>query len=204
VSPIESAGSTHYCGIPFDKSLFADTSFRVISETWNKNAWISEKTFITIVNHHPFIMAGWPGSLKKLRQIGFRTFEKYLPISDYDNIQDHNLRMEAVITNTKFWLENISSQDKEIRDDVEYNVDHFYQLINDMESVLRNFAATCNIDCDPYLLAPLYDITDDWIRFYYNIKDPSWPSCYHHNQFHLLPEHVKQECIEVFGYQPKQ
>lgn len=202
-NPIESGGTIHYSGIPFDKSLFTDTSFRVISETWNKNVWITEKTYITIVNHQPFIMAGWPGSLEQLRQMGFRTFEKYLPVSYYDEIQDHDTRMEAVVKNTKFWLENISNQEKEIREDVEHNVECFYRLVNDMMSTLEDFALDCDIDCDPYLVMPLYDITDDWIRFYYNIKDPSWPPCYHHNQFHLLPDHVKQECIEIFGYQPR-
>jgi len=38
-----------------------------------------------------------------------------------------------------------------------------------------------------------------WITFYNQIKDESWPDCY---SFDSLPDHIKQECIEVFGYIP--
>lgn len=39
-----------------------------------------------------------------------------------------------------------------------------------------------------------------WNEFYQQIKDPSWPDCDREENFHLLPAHVQQECIENFGY----
>lgn len=204
VNPIESGNSLHYSGIPFDVRLFSDTSFRVISETWYEVPSVTEKTYITMMNRHPFIMAGRPGTLKKLRQFGFSTYEKYLPITDYDEIQDHDLRMSAVVENTRFWLENISGQEKEIQKDIEHNCNLFYKYADEITKSLVDLTKSYGVECDPYYIIPLYDVTDDWMRFYYRIKDPSWPSCYHHNQFHLLPEHIRKECVEVFNYQPKE
>lgn len=43
-----------------------------------------------------------------------------------------------------------------------------------------------------------------WGEFYTAIKDPSWPECNNENQFDALPDLVKKECTEVFGYIPGQ
>ena len=50
------------------------------------------------------------------------------------------------------------------------------------------------------LLALFTDFGDSWSRFYYEIKDPSWPDCYRAKHFLTLPDHVKEECRTVFGY----
>jgi hypothetical protein len=43
-----------------------------------------------------------------------------------------------------------------------------------------------------------------WSEFYNEIKDPSWPECNDEDQFDLLPDHIQQECINVFGCTPRQ
>jgi hypothetical protein len=43
-----------------------------------------------------------------------------------------------------------------------------------------------------------------WQEFYSEIRDPSWPDCKSESEFDQLPEHIRQECITVFGYQPGQ
>ena len=43
-----------------------------------------------------------------------------------------------------------------------------------------------------------------WQEFYYEIKDPSWPACDSESDFMSLPQHIRKECIEVFGYAPGQ
>jgi hypothetical protein len=43
-----------------------------------------------------------------------------------------------------------------------------------------------------------------WQEFYSQIQDPSWPDCDQESDFEKLPEHIKKECVEVFGYQPGQ
>lgn len=43
-----------------------------------------------------------------------------------------------------------------------------------------------------------------WKEFYQQIRDPSWPDCNNEDEFDLLPESIRQECMSVFGYQPGQ
>jgi 4Fe-4S single cluster domain len=43
-----------------------------------------------------------------------------------------------------------------------------------------------------------------WQEFYSQIRDPSWPDCELESEFELLPESIRQECIENFGYRPGQ
>jgi hypothetical protein len=41
-----------------------------------------------------------------------------------------------------------------------------------------------------------------WAEFYNSIRDPSWPDCNSETDFKTLPQHIQQECCEVFGYEP--
>lgn len=43
-----------------------------------------------------------------------------------------------------------------------------------------------------------------WQEFYSQIRDPDWPDCDQEADFELLPEHIRKECVEVFGYRPGQ
>jgi hypothetical protein len=198
-------GYSHYGGWPFDGQLYTDTSFRVVAETWRQNIpWITEKTYITILNRHPFILAAPTGTLTHLQSLGFKTFTEYLPVKHYDSIENIDQRWQAVLENTKFWLSNIHKFEQNIRQDIEHNYQHLMFLSQQIKSQFGNLVKELG---DPnfnvYCLIDLHDITDDWMRFYYNIKDPSWPDCYHHNQFNLLPIHIQKECVEVFNYQPR-
>ena len=42
-----------------------------------------------------------------------------------------------------------------------------------------------------------------WLTFYKQIRDNSWPDCDCEENFYELPEHIQDECINIFGYQPK-
>ena len=43
---------------------------------------------------------------------------------------------------------------------------------------------------------------DSWKSFYNSIKAESWPLCDTEAEFEFLPENIKQECVEIFGYVP--
>lgn len=43
-----------------------------------------------------------------------------------------------------------------------------------------------------------------WQEFYQSIRDPNWPECEHEEDFVLLPEAIRQECMTDFGYVPGQ
>lgn len=200
----QAAGTFHYCGVPFDSGLYKNTSFRVISETWRHGmTWVTEKTWLTIINNHPFIVAGAPGTLSMLKSKNLKTFENYLPIPHYDSIENDDDRLQAVITNTEYWCNNIHKH-PEIQQDIDHNRAVFEELVDTELNKLNAVVTKVGLPSyNPWLVIPLYDIYDDWMHFYYNIKDPSWPDCYHHNQFETLPEHIQQECISVYNYKKR-
>lgn len=43
-----------------------------------------------------------------------------------------------------------------------------------------------------------------WQEFYQDIKDTSWPECDKETDFLRLPKHIRDEIVEVFGYEPGQ
>ena len=148
-------------------------------------------------------MAAEPGMLKKLKDMGFKTFEQYLSITDYDNIIDSEQRLLSVVTNTEYWLANISNYKTDIMADIEYNYQHFKNLaiknIDNLTTVINQYT-----DISIHQVVQLYDPyqTIRWRTFYENIRGIDWPDCDFEEQFYMLPEHIQQECIELFGYQP--
>jgi len=147
-----SYGNLGYGGIPYDPDLYKQSKFRVVSETMflmkhqmqindpsGTVPWVTEKTWMTIVNCCPFIMAGDNGTLAYLENLGFRTFSKYLLDPDYDNIHSsYQKRINAILENTRHWLENDNFVE-DIAQDVEYNYNHFIELGEKMKhELLKN------------------------------------------------------------------
>jgi hypothetical protein len=136
----------HYGGIPFDHNLFQRTRFRLIAETGMQHPkpWITEKTWITIANNHPFIMAGDSGTCQRLQQMGFRTFENYLELSGYDNISEPEQRLDAVVENAKHLLTS-TKHDQAMFADVEHNRRRFLELGESNQKKLCDFFTNANI-----------------------------------------------------------
>jgi hypothetical protein len=117
-----------YSGFPYDSTLFSNTSLSVVPETHFLNGdivWITEKTFKAIANKHPFVISSVPQSLAYLRSIGFKTFEEYMLVQDYDTIIDQQARLDAVVQNTKYFIENKEKYAADINEDVEHNFIRF-------------------------------------------------------------------------------
>lgn len=73
----------------FDPGIFQNSLFQLVIETdfdrvW-PTAWITEKTWTAMANKRPFIIAGSVDTLDKLQSRGFRTFQNYLSIPNYDS-----------------------------------------------------------------------------------------------------------------------
>lgn len=76
------------------------TYVSIVSETLFFNTsdimFFSEKIAKPIFNYHPFILVGAAGSLRVLRDLGFRTFDGFIDES-YDEIEDDGFRMRAIL-----------------------------------------------------------------------------------------------------------
>lgn len=116
--------------------IYLDTWVTIISEAsfsdTEETVFISEKTFKPIACKHPFIVLGNRGSLKQLREMGYKTFHPYIDES-YDELSTFD-RFEAIIQEIKRidaipdkfkWIESI----KDI-------LEHNYQVLNNSETTM--------------------------------------------------------------------
>ena len=66
-------------GMYVEKSHYPKTFLSLVSESDvdNEIIYLSEKTFTYCYGPHPFILVGSKHSLKKLKEIGYKTFDKW-------------------------------------------------------------------------------------------------------------------------------
>ncbi len=102
-----------------------NTFVNIITESLidNRSVFYSEKTFKPMACAQPFILFGNPYSLKKLKEYGFMTFDRWWDES-YDNETDFAIRLAKIVS----VLKEIASWD----------MDKCYQVTQEMEEVLIN------------------------------------------------------------------
>jgi hypothetical protein len=217
---VMSAGSQHggmYS--PNNVKFYSQTNYSIISETdfINNNIHITEKTYRAIKNHHPFIMAGAKGILETLKEFGFKTFENYLPISDYDSIEDPNVRLDAIVTNIIAFPNILEKFKYEIANDVTQNyqtlldiisktkeeLNELYQMRDmSVDQITNDFQLYSNLDfktVDEYdEFCNDYNKISIWINSYGNIKGTDWPNISNQKDIESLPDWIKEECINRF------
>jgi hypothetical protein len=101
-------------GTRFDVDIYRNSLFQIISETYfdrpYSNTWITEKVWLSIANHLPFIIAGEFNTLKILRRLGIQTFENYLDIPNYDSPDNDNFLCYSLDSGKIGFFETLSSQ----------------------------------------------------------------------------------------------
>tara|TARA_R100001082_G_C4356064_1_gene156948 strand:+ start:243 stop:1562 length:1320 start_codon:yes stop_codon:yes gene_type:complete len=123
--------TNHYDTSP--KWPYEQTFFSLVSEShfFQDTLFLSEKVWKAISNHHPFIVIGNYGTLKNLKERGFKTFSPFIDES-YD-LEKNPYRRLVKIVNEVERLCNLN--DDEVKDliiktekNVKYNFD---KLVND-------------------------------------------------------------------------
>jgi len=113
----------------FNDQICLDTFVTVVSEAHcgdsSNTMFISEKTYKVIACRQPFIIMGNKDTLKKLREIGYRTFDGFIDES-YDSLPTFE-RMEAIIESLKkiISIEDKLSWFKSMEEIVEHNYNVF-------------------------------------------------------------------------------
>lgn len=103
-------------------------------------------------------MAGDRGSLDKLKKLGFKTFENFLPIPNYDDVGDPEQKLDAIVTNTEAWLNGMKDKE-EIRKEVDHNHNRMIDLAMENKSILESICVEHGIG--PYRIEEIcttYDI----------------------------------------------
>ena len=211
--------SNRFRGFDYDVKLYNSTNFSVVSETCFRQPliyplypWITEKTWIPILNRHPFLIAGDVGSLKALEERGFDVFRKFLKIKDYDSIIDSQERLNAIVENTNYFLTVLDMSDKNLKYAIDYNYERLCNLYMFNFDKILNFMYKHKLQN----ILSIDDIVPTYSRdyaiknvsnlsfniFYNNVKSDSWPDCETEEDFRNLPDEIKKECINKFGYVP--
>jgi hypothetical protein len=109
----------------FDVTPYKKTFFSVVVETlYSENSlFIDEKVWKVIDAMHPFVFVGNYHGLRKLKELGYRTFHPYIN-EEYDNIEDSIQRMKAIV--------------KEIKRLTDLSFDEWYILKNKLDSILTH------------------------------------------------------------------
>lgn len=110
-------------------SIVTETNFNLPHVT------LTEKSFKPAKEKHPFIIVGSKGALKSMRQLGYQTFGEFWDES-YDEINDHRVRMQAIVEICKRIGSWNDAQILEFKRKVKPILDHNYKLLNRSPSEL--------------------------------------------------------------------
>jgi len=107
------------------KDEYEKTYFTIVSETdvYNDYRFLTEKTIKPIMNYHPFLILGNPGSIKQLKDLGFMTFSDFWD-ENYDNEINFKKRVQMIIKE----VDSLCSKSK---NEWEY-------ILKEMEPILRH------------------------------------------------------------------
>jgi len=209
-------------------NLYRQTSFSIIPETFfdNNEPTVTEKTYFSILNKHPFLIAGSCGVLAYLKSFGFHTFEQYFKNNDYDNITDHYSRLIAITENAIEFSEVLKKFKNKIEDDVEHNYQLLRTIIKQDTDLLNLIYKSKGLPVDQIdekfnlnfklnfkngkelenSIAELENSASEtiWMQKYNIVKGESWPEINSVHEFYKLPVHIQQECINNFNLLPIQ
>jgi len=128
---VEEWDTNHY-GTSVDW-LYSRTFFSVVTESVfdDVSLFLDEKVWKPIYNYHPFIILGCPNSLKKLREMGFKTFEPFINES-YDSEFNIGKRMGMIIDEIErlnsMGFEGLKKWYKKLQPILEHNNKKLYEL----------------------------------------------------------------------------
>lgn len=136
----------------FSKSfLHLTIESRWISDTHGMYGFISEKIFRPINSMNPFIVVAYPNFIKKLHELGFKTFDRWWDES-YDMEEDDEKRLNMIFT----LLKEIS----------EKPMDELEKIYNEMIPILQhNFDLATNLHEHTDLATPYENAFDIFAGF---------------------------------------
>jgi hypothetical protein len=103
---LESESDSNYYDVSAWTDIHAEayknSYFYICTETYlhGEHKSLTEKVFKPIVNFQPFLFVAYPGSLKLLRDLGFKTFNGYIDES-YDTEPDSYKRIDMIYAEIK-------------------------------------------------------------------------------------------------------
>lgn len=116
--------------INITKEDYEKTFISLLTETLvdDGTLFLSEKIWKPIMVGHPFLVYGNKGTLKYLKELGYKTFNRWIDES-YDDIDDRELRCSKIVSELKKFSTKTTDELKLIREEMkeicQYNQEHF-------------------------------------------------------------------------------
>tara|TARA_R110000822_G_scaffold120113_4_gene253476 strand:- start:2135 stop:3175 length:1041 start_codon:yes stop_codon:yes gene_type:complete len=140
--------SLHYPGIPYDTCLYEQSQFSVISETYDWRGppyHPTEKIWRSILNCHPFLLAGQPGMVDYLESLGFDCYlshikKNYLTDSNKWTHADN----EQTIENIMHWLTMADKDWTAVKKIAIENQKIYFRHLQKTKNVLEKILNTTN------------------------------------------------------------
>jgi len=133
-----------------DPTIFNSTVLSIVSEGINaddiSSKYLTEKTYRVFVQQHPFLHASNPEMFDYIKELGFKTFENYMVIQDYAYLPNETDRLDAIVLNTKYFLENCNLYKDNIEQDIQHNYDLFFKLAEQNIEILNSIRDTYSIE----------------------------------------------------------
>ena len=92
--------------------------------------FLTEKIWRAVINNHPFIVADHPDRFTFMKQVGLRTFENYLHTPEYAYIENEENRLDAVVNNTRYFLDTAVDKIEQINIDIDHNRRVMFDILN--------------------------------------------------------------------------
>ena len=128
------AGSKNDLETRFSAKFLKQCFVYVITETVAEYPYpyFSEKTWKAMVSQVPFMIVGSPGSLHKLRNLGFKTFNQWWS-EDYDALPTATQRIESMVCELKklstYSDDILLDMRNEMESTIQHNYDHMTTFI---------------------------------------------------------------------------
>jgi hypothetical protein len=119
--------------INITKEDYEKTFISLLTETLvdDGTLFLSEKIWKPIMVGHPFLVYGNKGTLKYLKELGYKTFDRWIDES-YDDIDDRELRCSKIVSELKKFSTKTTDELKLVREEMkeicQYNQEHFKML----------------------------------------------------------------------------
>jgi hypothetical protein len=182
-------------------NIFKNCLFHLVVETscltMNDYPWITEKTWTAIANHNPFMIFGDNRCSDELEKMGFKSFDHYLPVPNYQAF-DLDSKCQAMVTNIKWWIKNIKTQKYKIEQDIKFNFDVFKKIFASNYLDIEQFIKKHNLSCSVHHVVPTdYEAVNDCYRhFYQNVKATDWPHSQFFRDIYTLPVDVVKDLLQ--------
>ena len=120
--PLLADGNNFHINTPFDHlpELHSKTVFSIVNETLisnykNTSLFFSEKLLKPIINYQPMVIYGQQGINRKIKMLGFKTYEDYFDLS-FDDEPDDVLRYKKLLASVEHTVKHLKSlsRDKQI------------------------------------------------------------------------------------------